>query len=280
MGALLEPLGYAFMLRALAAAILVGVVCAVVGSYMVLRGMAFLGDALSHAILPGVALAYVWGGAGGPLFLGAMGTAILTALGISAISRQSHLKEDTAIGVVFAGAFALGVAMISRVRSYSADLTHILFGNILAVTPTDLALTLVFGGAVLLVIAVLYKELLVVWFDPVLAASLRLPAGALRTLLTVLVAMTVVVSLQTVGAAMVMAMLVTPAATARLLTRRLPAMMATAATVGAIAGVLGLYASYYWQISSGAAIALVNTAVFLLAWGLRSWRTPAHRSAT
>lgn len=266
MQVLLEPLNYTFMLRGLAAAIIVGVVCAVVGSYVVLRGMAFLGDALAHAILPGVAVAYLIGGTGGPLFWGAMITAVLTALGVSAVSREGRIKEDTAIGVIFAGAFALGIAILSTLRSYSVDLTHILFGNILAVSTTDLGRILGFGLAVLLTIGLLYKELLAVTFDPVLAASLRLPAEALRMLLIVLVAVTVVVSLQTVGASLMVAMLVTPAAAARLLTRRLPAMMAAAAVFGALSGIAGLYVSFYWQIASGAAIALANTAFFLLAW--------------
>lgn len=262
----LEPLQYAFMLRGLAAAVLVGLVCAVIGAFVVLRGMAFFGDALAHAVLPGVAVAYLLGGSQGPLFWGALGAAVLTALGIGVVTRGSRLREDTAIGVVFAGAFALGIALISSIRSYSVDLAHILFGNILAVTSGDLLIIGGFGLAVLLIVGALFKEFVIVAFDPVHAATLRLPIEPLRYLLLVLIAITVVVSLQTVGAGLLTAMLITPAATGYLLARRLPAMLAIAALVGVFSGVAGLYLSYYVAISSGAAIVLVATACFGVAW--------------
>lgn len=264
---MLEPLNYAFMWRGLAAACIVGLVCAVVGTFVVLRGMAFFGDALSHAILPGVAVAYLLGGPTGPLFWGALGASILTALGIGAISQDRRLREDTAIGVVFAGAFALGIALMSSIRSYSVDLTHILFGNILAITNADLALIAGFGAAVLLCVAAFYKELVVVSFDPVHAATLRLPIEGLRYLLLLLLAVTVVVALQTVGAGLMTAMLITPAATAYLLTRRLPRMLALSALIGVSSGVAGLYLSYYVAVASGAAIVLIATACFVAAWG-------------
>ena len=266
---LLEPLHYAFMLRALAAAVLVGVVGAMVGSFVVLRGMAFFGDALAHAVLPGVAVAYLLGGPKGPLFWGALTVAIGTAVGIGAITRGGRLREDTAIGVIFAGLFALGVALISTIRSYSTDLAHILFGNILAITNEDLLITAGFGGLVLLTLFAFYKEFVVISFDPTHAASLRLPAEPLRYLLLILVAVTVVVSLQTVGAGLMTAMIVTPAAAASLLTRRLPRMMFLAGLIGAGSGIVGLYLSYYIAIASGAAIVLVATGVFLLAWLMR-----------
>ena len=264
---LLDPLSYPFMLRGLAAAVMVGIVCALVGSYMVLRGMAFFGDALSHAILPGVAAGYlVTGSSQGSLFWWALAAAVLTALGIGAVSRGGQVREDTAIGIVFAGMFALGIALISTMRSYTVDLVHFLFGNVLGVTNTDLALTAGWGLVVVVVIVALYKELLVISFDPVLAETLRLPSTALRYLLLVLIAVAIVVSLQTVGVALMLAMLVTPAATASLLARRLPRMMALAAAIGALSGVLGLYLSYYASIASGPAIVLVCTAFFLLAF--------------
>ncbi len=255
----------------MAAAVMVGVVCAVVGSFVVLRGIAFFGDALAHAILPGVAVAYLLGGTSGPLFWGALGAAVATALGIGAISRAGgRLREDTAIGVVFAGVFALGIALISTVRSYSVDLAHILFGNILAITNYDLLLIAGFGSLVLIVIAAFYKEFVVISFDPVHAASLRLPAEPLRYLLLALVAVTVVVSLQTIGAGLMTAMLITPAAAGYLLTKRLSRMMLIAALIGAGSGVVGLYLSYYISIASGAAIVLVTTACFGVAWAV-SW---------
>ena len=265
---LLEPLQYAFMLRGLTAALMVGLVCAVIGSFVVLRGMAFFGDALAHAILPGVAVAYLIGGASGPLFLGAMTAAILTALGIGVITRGGRLREDTAIGVIFAGVFALGIALMSTIRSYSVDLTHILFGNILAITNDDLLLIAIFGGLVILAVAAFYKELVIISFDPTHAASLRLPAEPLRYLLLVLVAVTVVVSLQTIGAGLMTAMLLTPAAAGSLLSKRLSHMMLIAALIGGGSGLAGLYLSYYISIASGAAIVLTCTACFGVTWAV------------
>jgi ABC-type Mn2+/Zn2+ transport system permease subunit len=260
---LLAPLSYAFMQRGMLVAVLVGVACAVVGCYVVLRSMAFIGDAMAHSILPGVAVAYL---VKGNLLVGALVAAVAVAFGIGFFSRQGRLKEDSAIGILFAAAFSLGVILISSIRTYAVDLSHILFGNVLGVSNTDLVLT---AGLVLVVMAVvflLYKELLVVSFDPVLAATLRLPAERLRTVLLVLLALTVVVSLQSVGIGLVTAMLVTPGATAYLLTRRLPRMMALSAVFGALSGVIGLYASYYLDVVSGAAIVLTATAFFLLAF--------------
>ncbi|HEY61111.1 MAG TPA: metal ABC transporter permease [Anaerolineae bacterium] len=270
---LTEPLQYAFMVRGLLAAIFVGIVCAVVGTYVVLRGMAFFGDALSHAILPGIAVGYlVGGGARESLFWWALITAILTSIGIGAISRSTKIKEDTAIGIIFAGAFALGVALISTVRSYTVDLTHFLFGDVLGARPADLWLTFIFGGVILITIFAFYKEFLVLSFDPILASTLRLPANLLDFLLIILIAVAIVVSLQTVGVALMVAMLVTPAATAYLLTRRLPVMMALGATIASVSGIIGLYLSFYLSIASGAAIVLTCTAFFFFVWSVQSIR--------
>jgi manganese/iron transport system permease protein len=249
------------------AAVMVGIVCATVGTYVVLRGMAFFGDALAHTILPGVAIGYLLGGgARGPLFWWGLVTAILAAIGIGAVSKGARLKEDTAIGIIFAGMFALGIALISTVRSYAVDLAHFLFGDVLGVSQADLYLIAILGGGVIITIVALYKEFLVLSFDPILAATLRLRARLLYYLLMVLIAVAIVISLQTVGVALMMAMLVTPAATAFLLARRLPAMMALGATIGALSGVIGLYLSFYISVASGAAIVLVCTTFFLLAF--------------
>ncbi len=262
---LLAPFSYPFMLRGLLAAGMVGIICAIVGTFIVLRGMAFFGDALSHTILPGIAVGYlISGGAREPLFWWALATAVLSALGIGALSRGTRIKEDTAIGIIFAGMFALGIALISTVRSYTVDLTHFLFGDVLGVTPNDLVLIGVFGALVLLLVLAFYKEFVVISFDPTLAATLRLPNRLLEYLLLVLISVTIVVSLQTVGVALMVAMLITPAATAYLLTRRLPVMMGIAALIGSLSGLVGLYLSYYANIASGAAIVLVATAVFLV----------------
>lgn len=267
MSFLLEPLQYEFMQRGLIAAVLVGIVCAVVGSYVVLRGMAFFGDALAHTILPGIALGYlISGGARESLFWWALGTAVVAALGIGALSKNSEIREDTAIGIIFAGMFALGIALISTVRSYAVDLSHFLFGDVLSVSTQSLWLIVIFGGLVLLIIFALYKEFLTLSFDPVLAATLRLPVSLLNNLLLSLIAVTVAVSLQTVGVALMVAMLITPAATAYLLTRRLSEMMLLGTVFASLSGVIGLYLSYYLSIASGAAIVLTATFFFLIAF--------------
>ncbi|MEN8243030.1 MAG: metal ABC transporter permease, partial [Chloroflexota bacterium] len=209
---IIDPMQYGFMQRGLSAAILVGVACALVGTYVVLRGMTFLGDALAHAILPGVAIGYlVNNGAQGPVLWWGLGTAILTALGIGTISRKGRLKEDAAIGVIFAGMFALGIALISSTGSYAVDLVHFLFGDVLSVSTQDLLMTGSLAVVVMLIIVALYKEFLVLSFDPVLAITLRLPARFLEYLMLALIAVTIVVSLQTVGIALMVAMLATPA---------------------------------------------------------------------
>lgn len=279
---LTQPLHYPFMLRGLLASVMVGTLCAVVGSFVVLRGMAFFGDALAHAILPGVAVAYLLGT---NLFWGALVMALLTAVGIGYLSRRGQVKEDTAIGVIFAACFALGVALLSTVRSYTVDLTHILFGNVLGVSSQDVWLTAALGGIILLAVVLLYKELLVISFDAVLAATLHLPLTLLNYLLLILIALTVVVSLQTVGVALMVAMLVTPAATAYLLTRRLWQMMLVGAAIGAASSVIGLYLSFYVNIASGAAVVLVCTCFFILAFlfspsrGVLASRLRRRRSA-
>jgi manganese/iron transport system permease protein len=264
---LVAPFRYPFMARGLLAATMVGVVCPVVGTYVVLRGMAFFGDALAHAVLPGVAVGFLTSHGGGRrlVFWWALGTAILASLGIGAVARRGRLREDTAIGIVLAGMFALGIALISTVRGYAVDLVHFLFGNVLGVSGGDLLLTALLGGLVLALVLALYKEFLVVSFDATLAATLRLPVRLYNGLLLILIAVAVVVSLQTVGVALMLALLVTPASTAYLLVRRVPAMMILGAGFGVLSGLVGLYLSYYAGIASGAAIVLVATGFFVIA---------------
>jgi len=258
-----NPLAYAFMQRGLLAALMVGVLCAVIGCYVVLRSMAFLGDAMAHAVLPGIAIAYLLSA---NLTAGALIAAIVVALGISLLTRQGAVKEDTAIGILFTAALALGVALISSIRTYAVDLSHILFGNVLGVSKGDLWLTAGVGLLVFTVMALSYRPFLLISFDPVLAATLRLRVEFFRTLLLILLALTIVVSIQTVGVGLAAAMLVTPGATAYLLTRRLPSMMALSGLIGAVSSVIGLYASYYLNVASGAAVVLTATLFFLLAF--------------
>ncbi len=264
---LLTPLNYSFMVRGLTAAVLTGIVCAVVGVYVVVRGMAFFGDALAHSILPGVAVGYlITGGAREPLFWWGTGTAVLVSLAIGAVSKGARIKEDTAIGIIFAGMFALGIAIISTVKSYTVDLTHFLFGDVLGVSGNQLIMIAVFSALIMVLVIAFYKEFLVLTFDPTLAATLRIPIRVFEYLQLVLIALTIAVSFQTVGVALMVAMLISPAAAAYLLTRRLPVMMILAAMIASASGVIGLYLSYYVNVASGPAIVLVATALFILAW--------------
>jgi ABC-type Mn2+/Zn2+ transport system permease subunit len=277
MGWLTEPFALAFMQKALLASVIVGVVCAVLGCYVVLRSMAFLGDALAHAILPGVAIAYLLGV---NLLAGALVAGLVVAVGISYVSRAGTVREDTAIGIFFAGALALGVVLISTLSTYAADLTHILFGNVLGVTASDLWISGLLGLAVLGAVLALYRELLIVSFDPILGRTLGLRTQALRTGLFLMLAATIVVSLRTVGVAMVAAMLVTPPAAAYLVTRRLPAMMAVSVLIGVVSAIGGLYASYYLDVATSGAMVLVATAIFLLIFVLAPGRGVAWRLGT
>lgn len=260
---IMTPLTYEFMQRGFLAALLVGVLCSVVGTYIVLRGMAFLGDAMAHAILPGVAVAYL---VGGNLTVGAILAAVAVAFGIGFLSHDGTIKEDTAIGILFSASFALGVALISSIRTYAVDLTHILFGNILGVSQSDLIFTAVLTLIILLVVLLNFKQFMVISFDPILATMIRLPLKYLRYLMLLILGLTVVISIQTVGVGMSAAMLVTPAAAAYLITRRLPIMMMVSALIGALSSVIGLYISYYFNIVSGSAIVLTATAFFLIAF--------------
>lgn len=270
------PLTYGFMVRGLLAVSMVSLVSAIVGTFVVLRGMAFLGDALAHAILPGIVIGFlIGGGAQEPLFWWGLITAVITALAIGRVSQGGRLKEDTAIGIIFAGMFALGIALMSTTRSYAVDLTHFLFGNVLGVSTSYLVLATFFAALIILAILAFYKELLVLSFDPVFAATLRLPINFLNYLLLILIAVSSVISLQTVGVTLMVAMLITPPATAYLLTQRLPIMMVLAAVIGVMSGLIGIYLSFYFGLPSGAAIVLVCTAFFGLIFIFSGFHRPA-----
>jgi ABC-type Mn2+/Zn2+ transport system permease subunit len=268
---ILTPLSYQFIQRGLLALVLVGGVSGVIGCFVVVREMSFFGDALAHAVLPGVAISYSLGGGavGANLFVGGLGAGIISALAVAFLTRNERLKEDTAIGLVFVTMFALGVAIISTQGSYSLDLTHILFGSINGISATDLWVMAGLGGVVLATVAVFYKQLLVVSFDLSLAHTLKLPVEFLRVLLLVMVAVTIVASLQAVGISLMLALLIAPAATARLLTNRLHIMIALASAFGVISGILGFYISYYADVPSGAAIVLTMSGLFALVFTLR-----------
>jgi manganese/iron transport system permease protein len=260
--ALLDPLHYDFFLRALLASAMVGVVCAVVGTYMVLRGLAFMGDAISHSAFPGVVVAYLLKG---PFYLGAAIAAVATSLAIGWVARRGNLRGDTAIGVLFAGMFSLGIFLFSRIPNYVGDLFGFLFGEVLGIGVGDLIGLTLLGLGVLAVVWAFWKELLYATFDPTAAAASGLPVERLDYLFLALIALTIVVSLQAVGIILVVAMLVTPAATAQLLTLRFNRLMGLAVLIGLTAPIVGLYLSYWLDAASGATIVLVETGIFLVA---------------
>jgi manganese/iron transport system permease protein len=266
---LLAPLEYEFFVRALVASALVGVACAVVGAFVVLKGMSFVGDAVSHSAFPGVVLAYLLGL---PIILGGAVAAIGTALGIGALTRRSGLRADAVIGVLFAGMFALGVALFSSIPNYVGDLFHFLFGDVLGISFADLISLTVLASLLLLIVWALWKELLFATFDPLGAGAAGLPVRRLDDLLLILIAVTIVVSLQAVGIVLVVAMITTPAATAQLLVKRFGQMIALAALIGVTSSIVGLYVSYALDIASGASIVLTETFAFLVALLITSIR--------
>lgn len=255
-----DLMNYEFLQKALVTSIMVGIICGVIGSFIVLRGMALMGDAISHAVLPGVAISYMLGI---NFFYGAVVTGVLTALGIGIISQNSRIKNDSSIGLVFSAMFALGIILITVAQS-ATDLTQILFGNVLSVRTSDMIITLIVGAVVLLAVFLFYKELLVSSFDETMAAAYGLKVRMIHYGIMVLLTLVTVASLQTVGVILVVAMLITPAATAYLLTNRLSTMIFLAAFFGAASSVIGLYISFLSNLPSGPVIVLATTAIFVL----------------
>jgi len=262
---LLEPLQFGFMQRGLLASVLVAAICGIMGSFVVLKGLAFIGDALAHASFGGVALAFVLGA---NIYLGAFVFAVGTALGVGAITRRGRVRSDTAIGILFSGTFAFGILLISRVEAYTIDLFGYLFGDVLSISSADLWIIGSLGLVVLALVGAFYRQLLFVAFDPTVAAASGLPAGALDYLLLGLLGTTIVISIQAVGIVLVISLLVTPAATAYLLTRRFHHMILASMAFGSLAALVGIYLSYYLDVASGAAIILVATAVFFVTLAL------------
>lgn len=251
---------YGFLQKAFITSVMVGIICGVIGSFIVLRGMALMGDALSHAVLPGVAISYMLGIS---YFYGAVFTGVLTALGIGVISQNSRVKNDSSIGIVFSAMLALGIILITTAQS-ATDLTQILFGNVLAVRSTDMVMTLIVGAVILLAVFLFYKELLISSFDETMAAAYGLKVRLIHYGLMVLLTLVTVASIQTVGVILVVSMLITPASAAYLLTNRLSIMIFLAALFGAASSIVGIYFSFLYDLPSGPVIVLATTAWFAL----------------
>jgi manganese/iron transport system permease protein len=255
----------AFLPKALAVAVMSSLVCGVVGCYVVLRGMAFIGDAVSHAVFPGLAVAFV---VSGNLVVGGTVAGVLTAVLVALFSQNRRVKEDAVIGVFFAASFALGIVIIAQAPGYAGSLQQFLFGSIVGIPTSDLYVVGVTGLVVLAVLFALHKELVTISLDRESARALGVPVFALDLVLYVLITLAVVISVQTIGNILVLALLVTPAATARLLTDRLGTMMAIAPAVGGTCALIGVYVSWSWDLPTGGTIVLVLTTAFLLAWFL------------
>ncbi|MGF1657420.1 MAG: metal ABC transporter permease [Verrucomicrobiales bacterium] len=260
MNYLLEPFSLGFMRQALLALALVSLGCGVIGVYVVQRRMAFIGDAMAHTMLPGVVLAYF---AGFNLLIGALVAGIVTAAFIGLLSRKGDLREDAAIGVVFTGMFALGILMMSQARSFR-DFTHMLFGNILAVSVEDIMVMVPVTLTVLLVLALLHKELQLTTYDPNYAQVIGLSPDLLRYVLLVLLAMTITICLQAVGVILTTALLITPASAAGLISRCVLTTMGLAVVFATLSGLIGLVVSYHHSVPSGASIVLACTSIMLL----------------
>ncbi|HIK06073.1 MAG TPA: metal ABC transporter permease [Trichormus sp. M33_DOE_039] len=261
--ALIEPLQYGFMQRSLVIAILVGLLCAVVGSYLMVQRLALLGDAISHSVLPGLAIAFMLGG---NIFIGAFIAGVISTMVITWIRTRSPIKEDAAMGIVFSAFFALGVTLITLIqKDNKIDLNHFLFGNILGVTIDEVRDTAIISAIVLIVIILLYKELLFYTFDPLGAQAAGLPVNRLNFGLMLLIALTIVASMKAVGVILVLSLLITPGATAYLLVKRLNEVMILGAGIGVFASISGMYLSYFYNLPSGPAIVLVVSGLFLLA---------------
>ncbi|NEP14073.1 MAG: metal ABC transporter permease [Symploca sp. SIO2C1] len=261
---LMEPLQYGFMQRAIITGILVGIVCASVGSYLMVQRLALLGDAISHSVLPGLAIAFI---IGADIFVGAFIAGIVSTVVITWIRTRSQIKEDAAMGIVFSAFFALGITLITIVQQDNKiDLNHFLFGNILSVSQEDVINTAIITGIVLAIVVLLYKELMFYTFDPLGAKAAGLPTNLLDFGLMILIALTIVASLQAVGVILVLAMLIIPGATAYLLVKRLHQMMILGSAIGVVASISGMYLSYFFNLPSGPAIVLVAFGLFMLAF--------------
>lgn len=266
----------AFLPRALLICVCCAVVCGVVGSYVVLRGMAFMGDAVAHSVFPGLAIAFVLQGS---LVLGGAIAGIVTAVLVALLSGNRRLKEDSVIGVLFAGAFALGLLIMSRAPGYAGSLQQFLFGSITGIPASDVPVVLGVSAGIMVVVALMHQRFLAVGLDRESARAAGVQTLAVDVLLAVVISLTVVISVQTIGNVLVLALLVTPAATARLLTDRLGVMMLLGPAIGALCSLIGVYLSWSSDLPTGATIVVTLTVVFVVAWVLAPRHGLAGRRA-
>ncbi len=274
---IVEPFQYSFMVRALIVSVLVGVMCPVLGAYVITRGRAFMGDALAHSVLPGMVVAFLLGISP---FYAAVPTGILVALSMGSVARRTGVSEDTSIGIIFAGMFALGLVMLSSADNINVNIEDLLLGQVLGVSQTDVYVSLGLAAVVLVGLYAFHRQLVYTTFDPVGAKVIGIKTGFVEYVLLALLALVIVIGIQAAGIVLVMAMLITPAATAYLLVKRFVHVMTIGALIGAVSAVVGLYLSFHVDLPSGPAMALVATAAFAIAavWK-HTWRTPnAERS--
>lgn len=251
---------YQFLNRALITSIIVGIVCGTVGSLIVLRGLSLMGDAMSHAVLPGVALSFLFGI---PMFVGALITGMIASIFIGYITSSSKTKPDAAIGISFTAFLASGIIIISLINT-TTDLYHILFGNLLAITNSAFLTTIVIGSIVLILIIIFYRPLMISTFDPTFSRMSGLNTTLLHYFVMLLLSLVTVASIQTVGIILVVALLITPASTAFLISKKLYSMMIIASLISVISSIVGLYYSCIYNIPSGATIVLCTFVIYII----------------
>ena len=259
---LISPFQYGFMVRALIVSVLVGIMCPVIGAYVITRGRAFMGDALAHSVIPGMVVAVLLSISP---FFAAVPTGIVIALLMGTVSRRTGISEDTSIGIVFAGMFALGLVMLSVVPNVNVNIEDLLLGQVLGVTQTDVYVSLALTAFVLLGLYTFHRQLVYTTFDQIGASVVGIKTSLVEYILLALLALVIVIGIQAAGIVLVMAMLITPAATAYLLARRFVGMMVIGALVGAASAVIGLYLSFHADLPSGPAMALLATLMFAVA---------------
>lgn len=265
------PFQYSFMVRALIVSLLVGITCPALGAYVITRGRAFMGDALAHSVLPAMVLAFLLGFSP---FFAAVPAAMVLAVIMGGIARRTGISEDTSIGIIFAGMFALGLVMLSRASGVNVNIEDLLLGQVLGVSQTDVVVSLALAALVVAGLYLFHWQLVFTTFDPIGARVIGIKTGVVEYILLGLLALVIVIGIQAAGIVLVMAMLITPAATAYLMARRFVGVMMWGATIGGVSAVAGLYLSYYADLPSGPAMALVATLFFAVAALAQYFRRP------